>query len=123
MTLALSILAVALGGSAGALLRFLISSRLDANKFDFPFGTFGANMLASFALGAVAEIAPALPHSHLAQLFLGTGLCAALSTFSSLAWQLTEMVRQKRFAAAAAYAVATVCGGLAMYAAAVLALR
>lgn len=93
-SVAVAILCVVSGGSLGALLRFTLAKNFDASASGFPFGTFAANMLASFLLGLFSALANAEELSRTAEIFLDTGFCATLSTFSTLAWQIADMLKK-----------------------------
>ncbi|QFU22762.1 fluoride efflux transporter CrcB [Shewanella eurypsychrophilus] len=79
-----NILFVALGGSIGAVFRYMISI-LMVQLFGsaFPFGTLLVNILGSFmmgiiyALGQVSEVSPEI------KALVGVGLLGALTTFST----------------------------------------
>ncbi len=108
----INICCLCIGGALGALLRAFIAERLDNTQSGFPFGTFVANMLASFLLGVIISV-----FNHVgdiptyAELLLETGFCATLSTFSSLAWQIANMLKHRHFLLATVYAISTsVCG-------------
>ncbi|MGZ9898199.1 fluoride efflux transporter CrcB [Shewanella gaetbuli] len=79
-----NILFVALGGSIGAVLRYLISIiMIQVFGSSFPFGTLMVNILGSFlmgvvyALGQLSHITPELKS------MIGVGLLGALTTFST----------------------------------------
>lgn len=73
---------------------FYARKNFDASASGFPFGTFAANMLASFLLGLFSALANAEELSRTAEIFLDTGFCATLSTFSTLAWQIADMLKK-----------------------------
>ena len=77
----MNVLALALAGGAGAVARFLVSSRLPV-----PYGTLVVNVTGAFALGLIGE-----------NLVLGTGFVGAYTTFST--WML-ETERLSKPAAA-----------------------
>lgn len=68
---------VAVGGAAGAALRFALASIGDRA---FPWGTVAANLVGSFVLGLVLG-APG------ARALVGLGFCGALTTYSAFAVQ------------------------------------
>ncbi|AQS36257.1 camphor resistance protein CrcB [Shewanella psychrophila] len=79
-----NILFVALGGSIGAVFRYLISIfMVQLFGSAFPFGTLLVNILGSFmmgiiyALGEVSEVSPEI------KAMVGVGLLGALTTFST----------------------------------------
>ncbi len=79
-----NVLFVALGGSFGAVFRYLISIfMVQLFGSAFPFGTLLVNILGSFlmgvvyALGQVSEVSPEM------KALVGVGLLGALTTFST----------------------------------------
>ncbi len=94
-------LLVAIGGGAGAALRFTAGHMLDRG---FPTGTLLVNTVGSFLLGLlVGADAGAGPVA-----LLGTGFCGGLTTYSAFA--LAVVARGPR--RGAAYAAATVAAAL-----------
>lgn len=97
----LNILAVAAGGAAGSVLRYLFT--LIPVKSVFPFQTFVVNMLGCFAIGAVTTLASlaaqkvSFRFSPLVVLFLKTGVCAGFTTFSTFALESANFVSEKNF--------------------------
>lgn len=114
-SVAVAILCVVSGGSLGALLRFTLAKNFDASASGFPFGTFAANMLASFLLGLFSALANAEELSRTAEIFLDTGFCATLSTFSTLAWQIADMLKKRRLLLCSLYFTATFSMGMALF--------
>lgn len=103
----------ALGGAFGALVRYFLAASWDGKAF--PFGTFAANMSASFILGILTALASrGVLEGNLA-VFSEAGFCAALSTFSSLAFQIAEMLSEKRYLSASFYATSTLMFGMALF--------
>jgi CrcB protein len=98
---------VALGASAGAPARYLTDRWVRArHRGRFPLGTFAVNVAASFVLGLLGGAATGLgPGVGLA---LGTGLCGALSTYSTFSWETLRLLETR----AAPLAVANVGGSL-----------
>lgn len=79
-------IAVAAGGALGAVVRFLVSQRM--NK-DFPWGTLAVNIIGSFLLGwYVADEGDGLMTSIYATGFLG-----ALTTFSTLQFEAVAILK------------------------------
>lgn len=79
-----SIALVGAGGFAGAIGRHALAPLSGA----VPWGTLAANLLAAFVLGIV------LTGEHLSsetRLLVGTGLCGALSTYSTFALETTRL--------------------------------
>ncbi|MBO8193635.1 fluoride efflux transporter CrcB [Streptomyces oryzae] len=83
------------GAAVGAPLRYLtdraVQSRHDAL---FPWGTFLVNVTASLLLGLLTGAALAGAASSSVQLLLGTGLCGALSTYSTFSYETLRLAEQ-----------------------------
>ena len=92
----MTVLLVAIGGAAGATLRFLAGHRLDR---DLPLGTLLVNVVGSFLLGLFSALSL---DAHLLAL-LGTGFCGGLTTYSAFAVQTHGLGRR-----GAAYAAGTI---------------
>lgn len=105
--------AAALGGAFGALVRYFLAAAWDRKAF--PFGTFAANMSASFILGTLTALASRGVLEGDLAVFSEAGFCAALSTFSSLAFQIAEMLSEKRYLSASFYATTTLMFGMALF--------
>jgi CrcB protein len=104
-----TVLLVLVGGAVGAPLRYLtdllIQSRHDSV---FPWGTFGVNAAGSFALGLAAGAVSAGDGPDWVLALVGTGLCGALTTFSTFGFETLRLVEDGSWAAAAANVVASV---------------
>ena len=105
--------AAALGGAFGALVRYFLAAAWDRKAF--PFGTFAANMSASFILGTLTALASRGVLEGDLAVFSEAGFCAALSTFSSLEFQIAEMLSEKRYLSASFYATTTLMFGMAWF--------
>lgn len=103
----------AFGGAFGAIARYFLASTWD--KKVFPFGTFAANMSASFILGMLTALASRGVLDGNLAVFSEAGFCAALSTFSSLAFQIAEMLSEKRYLTASFYSTSTLMFGMALF--------
>ena len=96
----------AVGGALGAGLRFLLSL---ANAKSFPMGTFTANLLATFLMCLAIKSADGLQLS-----FFSAGFAASLSTFSTFALEIDEMIKSRRFYKAIFYSASSVALGIAI---------
>ncbi|MBB5870975.1 CrcB protein [Allocatelliglobosispora scoriae] len=96
---------VLLGGAAGAVVRYLVSRALLGR---LPWGTLTVNLAGAGLLGFLVGLGGHLPTWLLA--LLGTGLCGALTTWSTLAVELAELPRRR----AIPYGAITILGGLAV---------
>ncbi|MFJ8937266.1 fluoride efflux transporter CrcB [Streptomyces sp. NPDC102365] len=109
----MSWLPVIVGGMVGAPLRYLtdraVQSRHDSA---FPWGTFTANVVGCLVLGTLTGAASAGAASSHLQLLLGTGLCGALTTYSTFSYETLRLAESGARLYAAANAVASVTAGL-----------
>jgi fluoride exporter len=105
-----AVCAVFAGGVAGTLARAGLLEALPVARGGWPWATYAANIAGALALGWVST--RTAPDSR-ARALLGTGLCAALTTFSTMQLELLAMIDAGRIALALAYALASVGTGLA----------
>ncbi|BAA30610.1 fluoride efflux transporter CrcB [Pyrococcus horikoshii] len=83
-----------IGGGLGALTRYYISGVLPVYK-DFPIGTLIVNSLASFLLGYIYGLLfSGFDISPEWRIFLGTGFCGGLSTFSTFSYETFSLLRE-----------------------------
>ena len=102
------ILAICIGASLGALLRWWLGAQLNSLFPAVPPGTLAANLAGSYVVGvAIAFFAtyPAIPPEW--RLLVITGFCGGLTTFSTFSAELVTLLQQGR----AAWA----CGAMAMH--------
>lgn len=104
--------AIFAGGFAGAVARAELVHALPSDAGRWPWATFIANVVGAFALGYFAtRLQERLPLSSYRRPLLGTGLCGALTTFSTMQLELLRMLDADRLATAAAYALVSVVAG------------
>ncbi|HET9380776.1 MAG TPA: fluoride efflux transporter CrcB [Streptomyces sp.] len=106
-------LLVVAGAAVGAPLRYL-SDRAVQSRHDsvFPWGTFAVNVVGSLVLGLLTGAVAAGtvgPHLHL---LLGTGLCGALTTYSTFSYETLGLVEGGAPGYAAANVALSVTTGL-----------
>ena len=94
---ALVLLAIAVGGALGAVLRQLTSVSL-AGRGRIPWGVLVVNVVGSF----IAGLALALPLDPTVQLVIVSGVCGGLTTFSTFAVETIQLVSEGKHRAAAA---------------------
>jgi fluoride exporter len=104
-------LLVVVGAAVGAPARYLIDRTIQARHDTvFPWGTFTANMIGSFLLGLLATASLHTSHDLLA--LLGTGLCGALTTYSTFGYETMRLMQQRATMLAVFNATASIIGGL-----------
>lgn len=95
----LAIILVAIGGSIGSVLRYLIA-KWAAEKIDFtlPYGTFIVNIVGCFIIGffmtIVTERVVVSPYWRL---FVTVGFVGGLTTFSSFSYESIQLLLQSNF--------------------------
>jgi CrcB protein len=106
-------LLVLVGGAVGAPLRYL-TDRTVQSRHDtvFPWGTFAVNVVGSFILGAVTGAALSGGIDHHLQVLLGTGLCGALTTYSTFSYETLRLAEEGARFFAAANVIASIVAGL-----------
>jgi CrcB protein len=106
--------AIFAGGFVGAIGRAALEQSLKTHPGQWPWATFVVNMLGAALLGFfVTRLHERLPPSLYSRAFLGTGICGALTTFSTVMVELTRMLEGGYVALAVAYAVVSLVGGFA----------
>ena len=108
------LLAVFTGGFAGALARAGLAEAFPVAAGEWPWATFAVNVAGAFLLGwLVTRLQERLPLSSYRRPFLGTGLCGALTTFSTMQVELLRMLQDGELGLATAYAVTSLACGFA----------
>ncbi|MFG2404894.1 fluoride efflux transporter CrcB [Streptomyces brevispora] len=106
-------LLVIAGAAVGAPLRYL-TDRAVQSRHDtlFPWGTFAVNVTGCLALGLLTGAVTAGAATSHVQLLLGTGLCGALTTYSTFSYETLRLAEDGARLYAAANVVASVVAGL-----------
>jgi CrcB protein len=108
----LELLAIACGGALGALARVRVAEALPASAGTWPWATLTVNIVGALMLGYfVTRLQERLPVSTLRRPLLGTGLCGALTTFSTVQIELLRMADRHAYGLATGYLLASVLGG------------
>ena len=106
--------AIFAGGVIGAIARAELGEVLPAGGAQWPWATFIANITGAFLLGYFAtRLQERLPLSAYRRPFLGTGICGALTTFSTMDLELLRMLDAGHVGLALAYAGASIAVGFA----------
>ena len=103
-------LLVAIGAATGAPVRYLIDRWMQA-RFGavFPFGTLAVNTVGSLTLGLLTGLAVDEPILAL----LGTGLCGAMTTYSTFGYETVQLLTDRATGLAILNVAANVLAGLA----------
>lgn len=108
-------LAISLGASLGALLRWQLGLALNHAGAWLPWGTLAANLIGGYLVGVAVAIFQQHPQiDPVWRLALVTGLLGALTTFSSFSAEVVQMLLAQRYAPALATAAAHLLGSLAL---------
>lgn len=90
-----SILAICVGACAGALLRWMLSVKLNALFPTLPPGTLVANLVGAYIVGfAIAFFAQSPAIAPEWRLMIITGFCGALTTFSAFSAEVVTLLQQ-----------------------------
>lgn len=104
-------LLVMAGAAVGAPLRYLTDRFVQArHDSTFPWGTLAANVLGSLILGVLTGAA-----DHRLYLLIGTGLCGALTTYSTFSYETLQLAGAGARLYALANLVLTLICGLSAY--------
>jgi CrcB protein len=105
--------AIFAGGFLGALARVLLVQVMPVTPGSWPWATFVANLAGTLLLGYfVTRLQERLPVSAYRRPLLGTGLCGAFTTFSTMQLELLGMLDGGRTALAVTYALVSISIGL-----------
>ncbi|MDQ2729787.1 MAG: fluoride efflux transporter CrcB [Actinomycetota bacterium] len=111
-----SVALVAAGGALGAPARYAIAEAVPSSGRGFPAATFVTNLTGALILGALLEglarMGPDEGMRRSARLLVGTGICGAYTTYSTVAVDSDQLLRAHRVGLAVAYALGTVVVGL-----------
>jgi CrcB protein len=95
------IVAIALGSSCGALLRWELGTRLNTLFPAIPPGTLAANVVGGYIVGlAIAGFAQAPGIAPEWRLLIITGFCGGLTTFSTFSAEIVTLLQQGRLGVA-----------------------
>lgn len=109
----MTVVAVLLGGAIGAPLRYLVDLLVQSRHDSvFPWGTFTVNVAGSLVLGVTAATVVELDSPSWVLALVGTGICGALTTFSTFGYETVRLLEEGSVSAAAANGVASIVVGL-----------
>jgi len=107
--------AISLGASLGAVLRWVLGTSLNSYFPEIPPGTLAANLIGGYIIGlAVAFFASWSGLSPEWRLFVITGFCGGLTTFSTFSSELVTHLQEGRPLWACGEAAAHLFGSVIM---------
>lgn len=110
-----AVVAISLGSIVGGLSRYGLGLAMNSVFPPIPLGTLAANLIAAYIIGtAIAFFSAATGISPAWRLFIITGLCGGLSTFSTFSAELLSLLREARLGLAACMLALHVGGSLLM---------
>ncbi len=116
------VIAVAVGGAAGAALRWAVVTSVDAGRFPWP--VFALNLVGSVLLGLLLAEEEGRRSAHLVLHDAGgIGFCGGLTTFSTFSLEVVDLARDGSTGLAITYAVTSVVAAVLGIAAGAAALR
>lgn len=108
-----SVIAISLGASIGAVMRWLLGVWLNGLFTALPLGTLAANLIGGYFIGVAVGLFlqhPELPPHW--RLFVITGLLGGLTTFSTFSAEVVTALQQGRLAWAGGTILAHVAGSV-----------
>lgn len=112
------------GGAAGALARTAVAEALPHAPGTWPWATFSVNLVGALLLAwLTTRLAEMVAPTRYWRFLLGTGLCGALTTFSTFQVETISLARDGHAVMAAGYAATSLAGGMAVAVAATVAAR
>ena len=110
-----SVIAVCVGASLGALLRWWLGSQLNSFFPAIPPGTLAANLVGGYVVGiAIAFFATYSAIAPEWRLLIITGFCGGLTTFSTFSAEIVTLLQQGRSLWALGAAAIHLCGSVLM---------
>lgn len=109
----MTVLLIALGAAVGAPARYLLDRAVQARHDSiFPWGTFTVNIAGSCLLGLLAGGAAAAAVPDPVMTLLGTGLCGALTTYSTFSYETVRLLSTGARGLSLLNVLASLAGGL-----------
>jgi CrcB protein len=112
------VLLVCLGGAAGTGLRYAAATlAVRWLGAEFPYGTLFVNLVGSFAIGFVQQVALAGTLSETLRLVLVTGVMGGFTTYSAFSYETVYLMQTGAWGRASLNVLVTTAGCLALCAA------
>ena len=107
--------AISIGAACGALLRWQLAVRLNSLLPGLPPGTLAANLIGGYIIGvAIAYLSQAPNLAPEWRLFIITGFCGGLTTFSTFSAEVVTSLQEGRLTWALGTIAVHVIGSLTM---------
>ncbi|MFM8398921.1 MAG: fluoride efflux transporter FluC [Pirellula sp.] len=110
----LGVVGVAIGGACGSVVRYGVGRLLGwcLPESSSILATGIVNLVGAFLLGVVVTLFQASPKPNGWVLLLGVGFCGGMTTFSTLAMELADLMHAKRFWGMAGYGIGSMVIGI-----------
>ena len=107
----MTLLMIALGAAVGAPARYLADRAVQSrHEMVMPWGTVAVNVVGSLILGALVGAGSTVSPAVLS--LLGTGLCGALTTYSTFSYETWRLIEEESYGSAVANVLVSVLAGL-----------
>ena len=108
-----ALMLVGAGGFLGSVARYAVALLFAPLAPGFPFATLTVNILGSFLIGFLGELAVSTTLvSPEARLFLVTGFCGGFTTFSAYMFEHSALLKDGQLFYAGIYLAGSIAGGL-----------
>ncbi|NTU59321.1 MAG: fluoride efflux transporter CrcB [Chlorobiaceae bacterium] len=108
------VLIVGVGGFVGSIARYLVALAIPFASAGFPYATLAVNLLGSFLIGFISELALSTTLvSPETRLLLTTGFCGGFTTFSTAMYETMGLVKDGQSLYAGMYVAGSIVGGMA----------
>jgi CrcB protein len=109
-----AVIAVCVGASVGALLRWWLALQLNAVYPAVPLGTLAANLIGGYIIGLAIAFFATAPIAPEWRILVITGFCGGLTTFSTFSAEIVTLLQQGRVAWALGGAMLHLTGSVLM---------
>ncbi|NTV05573.1 MAG: fluoride efflux transporter CrcB [Chlorobiaceae bacterium] len=112
-----ALMLVGAGGFLGSVARYMVTLLFSPLAPGFPFATLTVNILGSFLIGLLSELAVSTTMvSPAARLFLVTGFCGGFTTFSAYMFENAALLKEGQLFYTGIYLAGSIAGGfVALY--------
>ena len=114
-TVRLRTISILIGGAAGALARAAVAEALPHAPGTWPWATLSVNLVGALLLAwLVTRLDELVAPTRYWRFLLGTGLCGALTTFSTFQVETIGLARDGHAATAVGYGMTSLAAGMAV---------